>query len=341
VPPTTDEEVQAERQLNDKLQGFFAAETGQSDTAREAPEAEEAPAAEADTTAEAEAETEQPRDEQGRFLPREGETAEQQEERLLAGKYKTTEDLERAYTELQSLHGRSSQELGELRRAMEERLDALQQGQQPQYDYEGLIDEDPAYAVQLAYQQRDEAAFRRAWEAWEEMSPGTPTAWWEATQAREEYRQLAQYVQQGMQPVQQMQAQTEWDQTAAEFAKQHPAADNAAVYTEMQRQAEQYPHMLTVLQTGAPEARLEVLDFLYTKAEKAARDRGSDTLATAQQQQAAQQRDQARAAKLDAGVTTATTAPTERPPIEAWRENFRKVLFDTGTTISSGLTRDE
>ena len=52
------------------------------------------------------------------IIPPEGgtaETAEEAEEKLFAGKYKTTEDLERAYTELQSKLGAQGDELGKLR----------------------------------------------------------------------------------------------------------------------------------------------------------------------------------------------------------------------------------
>jgi hypothetical protein len=129
---------------------------------------------------------ERPRDEQGRFAPVE-ETEEPAEatpeeetpaEQLLAGKYKTPEELERAYTELQSLQGRHSQELGELRKAFDELNEKLDSEpevsmNQPTVDwFDEQLEANPSTAVVWALQNDPSGVlFERGMDAWFEM-PG-------------------------------------------------------------------------------------------------------------------------------------------------------------------------
>lgn len=140
----------------------------------------EQPAETEDTPVEPAAETalvERPRDpETGQFLPK--ETAEEEGERLLAGKYKSPEALEQAYLEAQQLLGSLRNDQGELRSQLQQLTEAVQ-SQQPRsvQDFEALLLSDPQQAALYALTVGDQAAYQRAKDEWNDLSPGTPALW--------------------------------------------------------------------------------------------------------------------------------------------------------------------
>lgn len=163
-----------------------APEEGTTEPAAEAP---------AETTPEPEAEAEAPtteerqRDEKGRFTkaeeaaePEVEETAEEQAERLLAGKFKSPEELERAYTELQSLIGKRLEpedlrdalsKLDDLPDRLAEKLTSYEEDVPAQIDpvwANQQIEEDPA---RFSYWAKDNAPhlLGRAVQAWGEEDP--------------------------------------------------------------------------------------------------------------------------------------------------------------------------
>lgn len=161
----------------DKMLGIEPEPASETETTEPAPEAP----AEAlpEPEAEAEAPKERPRDEQGRFAKAEEEP---QEERLYAGKFKSEEELERAYTELQSLMGKRL-EPEELKEALvglnalpdriAEKLTSYEDEGPVEVDaswFKEQLDEDPA---RLSYWAKDNAPhlLGRAVQAWGEEDP--------------------------------------------------------------------------------------------------------------------------------------------------------------------------
>lgn len=134
--------------------------------------------------------TERPRDpETGQFLP--NETSEESAERLLAGKYKTTEQLEQAYLEAQQLLGSLRSDQGDLRSQLEQ-LTEVVQAQRPQtvQDFESLLQTDPQQAALYALTVGDQQAYQRAKQEWNELAPGAPALWEQNLQMQQQLRDL-------------------------------------------------------------------------------------------------------------------------------------------------------
>lgn len=112
----------------------------------EEPQAQEGPARDPET---------------GQFI-----TAEEAEERLYAGKYKSPEELEQAHYELYQLLARQSEELGQSRKQ------EPQPG--PDYDdddFESIVETRPDMAAQIAVQQQNPYRYEQAIAAWAEINP--------------------------------------------------------------------------------------------------------------------------------------------------------------------------
>ena len=283
---------------DDKLEQQLAAQQ----TAVAEPEAAEA-AESAEPAEPAEAE-ERARDEQGRFAKKdeeapaeeaaaEPETAQETVERLLAGKYKTSEDLERAHLEAQALIDRQGNELGQYRQYLQQLAEQQQRQAQAPSDWDSLIDENPAYAAQLAYQQQNPHAYRAAMEAWEDVSPGTPSVWLQNMQLQAQAAETAQH-----------QQQQQWNESLAQFARENPGID-AIPTEELLAAGQNNPAFLEMIQKSTnPEARLGALRVLYLEAEQA-RGRKSETLVTAAQDIARVQAEATREAKAEAILSSA------------------------------------
>ena len=147
----------------------------------------------------------------GRFLPREAEVftpspepdiAPLQEERLYAGKYRSPEEMERAYLEQQSLQGRQSTEVGELRgqvQALTEFLakrDATPQQWTPPPDPE----ENPEFAARWAVENENGDVYARAMAEWREIDRAAADVYemgvaheYELSQLRNEIEELKQF----------------------------------------------------------------------------------------------------------------------------------------------------
>jgi len=104
-------------------------------------------------------------------------------ETLLAGKYKTQEELERGYLELQDLTARTGTERGEERallQAYAERLAVLeaQSAQTPHRQITpDFIEQNPSQAAQLAYEQGDTVALGNAYQQWTLEDPAAAATW--------------------------------------------------------------------------------------------------------------------------------------------------------------------
>jgi hypothetical protein len=338
VPPITETEVAADQALDSKLEAAFASETAA--TPSDTPAEEEAgpePEVEAEETEEETEETEeepeaQARDEKGRFVPK------SQDPRLATLLEKYDGDVEKALlgaVEAQGLVGRQGQEVGELRRQLEEVQRTLQK---PRYDSSALaqlIEDDPGKATALAYQAGDTATTAAALEAWKDADPFAAALWVTNQQQAEYARQIEERLTTATQPLQERVADQDYKDALTDFARKHPDVDQ---YLEtMGEIAKETPHIIKMLaEDPSVEIKVEAYDYLYTKA----RGRVGDTLASAAQEAAQEDQQAQEAAKQQAAVASATssTETTKKRPVDEWHEQFTSFLKDDSTSLSKGLT---
>lgn len=205
-----------------------------------------------------------PRDpDTGQFLSaeeaerRQAEQAEQ--ERLWAGKYRTPEELERAWHEREQLLGRQGNELGELRRQMADLAEALKRPPAPQLgDIDSLFAENPAKAAERAIAAQDAQAYDRVLREWSEIDPAQAEMY--QTMKQVEYRSW-----QAQQQIEQLSSEQEtarygsametaWQRLQAEI----PDLDQLAAAmqeeaVEAARVAGGEPVYSKLLQSGDPE----------------------------------------------------------------------------------------
>lgn len=272
----------------------------------------EAPAEEADT-AEEEAPEGRQRDEKGRFVAAEPEETQEETpaEKLYAGKYKSIEELERAYSEAEKKIGSQGSEMSELRKAVEELRESFEEDdddyQEPVYDTDTLrtwFDENPSQIPSVAitaHQQGNINLRNQALAAWEDLDP-VSARHYEREFLKDELRREQQQVVQSQSEMRSLSAQV-----AREFAQSHPDMD--ALAPAMREIAAEYPQMARILQTNDRSAQLEYLDFLYTKA----RGRQADTLTQATKEVEARQTEEVDRAIADAQVASAKTANPDTP----------------------------
>jgi hypothetical protein len=218
-------------------------------------------------------------------------------------------DVEKALAaavDAQALVGRQGQELGELRRTVEERMGQVEQtvraATTPQYDPDelaGWFAENPTRIPEVArtaFYQGNDALMDAAIEAWEDV---------DKLGARRFDRDVA-----VARARQEISAESEkrqevaagWNEAAGAFAEAHPDLDKYA--PKMREIAPEYPTLMEILSTGNAEQRVEVLEFLYTKAAGHA----SETLSLVNKDIAREQAREADAAIKEAAVASAATA---------------------------------
>lgn len=293
--------------------------------------------------------SERPRNPDGTFAktePEGEETAAQEAERLYAGRYRSVEELERAVQEKEQFIARQGTELGELRKLSEtlEQLPAhLQEAVKPRpsYDWETLIEDNPAQAAQLALAEGNQFALQRAVEAWDEVAPGAPMVWAQNQQLQQQMQQLQEANQQAVQPLEERFARQQAEQAYASFAQSHPDID--ALTPLMLQIAQETPQLQAWLQ-GSADEQLLVLDHLYLKAKTQTQTRNEGTLASAQAEADAARAMEARAAKENAAVASQTkTADTAQrqatTPAEQFLDGLRQQV-QRRNTIQSGITTD-
>jgi hypothetical protein len=215
-----------------------------------------------------------------------------------------------AAVEAQSLLGRQAQELGEARKANEEWAQwAEYQAQQAQQvaqqsqgisGWEDLIDENPAQATQMAFQQGNRAAYQAAVQAWEELSPGAPQNWYDNQQikgALAAQHQQADYARRenaGMEAVNSV-------------VERYP--DLPDLVDRMVEIAPNYPHEVMALASGNMDVAAPAIESLYLKA----RGLTSDTLANTAQSLARKQTEEEMRVRQEASVATASRTGAEPP----------------------------
>lgn len=268
--------------MTDDFDGYLNEALAEEPVEPAEPEAEAAPETPADDT---------PRDEQGRFTQKE----------LIAGKYKSVEELEKAYEHAQ-------RKLGE----MGQRLGALENQPEPVYDFSQVDDDtyaNPQLAAQhalVAKQQGDALAYERIIQSWGEYDP-LGAARFDARLAAAE--QMAQ-VQPQIQSAQQFAHQNELQSALGAVASRHEDFNQVVGSLDEDRLTEivqgGFPTEVLAGLTGGAASKEAVFETLYrwVKAEQA------DTIARASSDVSASHEAETRQAKQQAAVASATSAPT-------------------------------
>ena len=282
-----------------------------------------------------------PRDDLGRFAAESQETEEPTEaEKLFAGKYKSVEDLERAYQEAASKLGEQGNELGELRKLIDERLPAVDDeedwaepvftpqaaGQMQNLLEAGRYQEAAVYAAQSG----NNLLYDQVLEAWFEEQPRAAANFdtnlkLQAMEAR---------WQQQRQPEVQARVQSEADKAWNNVAKRF--SDLPGLADKVIEAGQRYPDVLRVLQTDSGiEGKERAIEALY----KIAKADSLDTLSQASQEAAQVAADEARRDKADSVVASASNAKREAPKTNV--ERFKQAILDAEElSVQSGLTRE-
>lgn len=248
------------------------------------------------------------------------------EEELILGRFKTADDLAKSYAELEREFGSRNKEWAELKQLREEmqgwreQTDERFQQQTVSMTAPGLIQQhleqgDYRQAADIAAQIPDGGmVYSQVVGQWRQDDPNGADMYLLLQQNQEALaEQRAQHAQ-----VQQTLNEQAMAAAFSEFARSKPDLEQVA--PEMLKAAEESPRILVLLQDPDPQARIEVLDFLYEKAQK----RVSGAVTTAAQQVAEEQALEAAVAKKQAHVAS----PTQRVEAqtksadEQWLEEF-------------------
>lgn len=279
-----------------------------------------------------------PRDEQGRFASQQPDTpdsepepATEEEQALLAGRFKSPEELERGYTELLGKFSERDDEIGELRRIREEYQAAYEQQAQPQQHQQPItqqtvdwLDEQTATNPQAAAywaMQSDPtgALYDRVMTDWYETQPRSAAAF----ERQLEMAQMAQAVDQRITSVAaplEQQAHTN-DFVSAWAAASQQLPDLTEHSEAILEAAQSAPEVLQLLQSGTQQDKQRVIENLYYLA----KGKQATSLNSAAQQMAAQQAQESQAAKDNAFVASSgqRNEPETSSAVDRW---FEEVL---------------
>lgn len=247
---------------------------------------------------------------------------------LLAGKYKSPEELEHAYIELQRTLGSQKNELGELRQALEERIDGLaRQQNQPFYDPDVISQNPGAVAQQIAVnaiqngmEPEQNPAYNQALEDWFDQAPREATNFMLTLERVRFQQQLEERTAPLAQTVQQQQDTA----VLQEFGRQHP--DIGEYATQIEQIAATKPTLSNLLRSPDPQARVEALETLYLLAKAQTPSRATSEALTDHARQTAE--DAARAVQEAAVVTTGNTNQGDPP-----QKDYVDQMFDTWQTL--------
>lgn len=183
---------------------------------------------------------------------------------LLAGKYKTAEELAAGYEELRSKMEEQGNELGQWRQ-WGQQVQAQQQAQPQQAtdmtQVDQVIDQNPAGVAVWAAQNGREDIYQRAISALSDIEPAQAMDIHARKVASEERAQLVQALTPILAPLHQDRERQALHGAWANVRSRLPEFDN---YQEaMIQAAEKAPHLLMPIENGAPAAKEQAIESLY------------------------------------------------------------------------------
>jgi hypothetical protein len=189
-------------------------------------------------------------------------------DRLMAAKgWTDPSQIAEAYEYLESRAGRQGQELGDLRKLVEDKFESLEQQQQrPQVsDWDSLIDDNPARAYQVALQNGDQYHAQAARQAWDDLAPGSPDMYDANRFMYGKISELENRLTETTQPIQQQARENEL--AAAYQTARDKYTDWDAREQAMKQAVEASPFtrslIVNALESGDYDQKVEALDTLY------------------------------------------------------------------------------
>lgn len=191
------------------------------------------------------------------------ETLEQLRERLAAA--------EARLEEKDSFIGRQSTEIGELRQAVEQIQQAQAAPPQPAIAItQDMIDENPAQAVQLAWNQQNEQALAVAFDAWKDEDPFAAASWRtdrllerQALQYQQELAARDQKLETALVPQQAAAEEAAWREAIVSAAETLPGFSAEEAARLLEEVAPQFPDTVARMAQGDMKAKVEGLTLLY------------------------------------------------------------------------------
>lgn len=252
---------------------------------------------------ESEAETpEQPRDEQGRFAPKE----------KILGKFDSQEDLVKSYQELERKLGERGNE--EVQRLAQE-VAQLRQQQVP------INSDDPMQATIAAYERGDQIALQSHFAEWREEDPFAAAAWYSDTRNQARIDQLQQQYEQRFRQVEPVLSRTTNETALQAVASRH--SDFAQFAGNVSEIIANDPYLVEAYSSDDPSRKEWAFETAYEKAKL----RAGDNLTEASTQAQHEQQEAARAAKADAVVASASTSPQTRETGDA-KDRFKESILN-------------
>jgi hypothetical protein len=267
--------------------------------------------------------------ETGQFLPNEPEQP-------FLGTYRTREAAEAGIAEKDRYIEQLRQEKAAYEAWYQQQQAEAQRPRTPA-NFDELLDENPAYAAQLAWQAGDQHAWQQAAQAWDEVAPGAPALFAQNQQLQGQMQQLAQQFQGVAQPVQEQRAQQARVQAWQELSREIPAVMQMPD-DEFLSAAQRNPGWAAVIDNDNATAeqwkqavRTIYLDALHARG---AIQQNIQDVARTQAQEA----EQARADAFHASSTT-TTAQTPASPEQAEAERTQALWAAEQQKWESGWDR--
>ena len=250
-------------------------------------------------------------------------------EALLAGKYKSVEELERAYADMQEVLGRQGSELNALRDVQQEMgllREQLTQPARPSFNSDEMSSyllENPQQIPAAAQQGLDTGnwdLYRSAISAWNDVDPLGAYDFHARVVSAADVNALRAEMAPFLENVQRTSVQHDFESAFETKSREHP--DFAQVINAITDETIQGfpPETLAALQTGDQASKERVLETLYrwVKAEQAG------TLTEAAQSAVRQSVEESRQERQQAVVASAGTSTSREPVtgIDAYRQAF-------------------
>jgi hypothetical protein len=179
------------------------------------------------------------------------------------GRFKSVEELEKAYDEIDRAFGDQGRRYGELQSQLEQQ----QQGQAPQqvpinqdtvdwFD-EQSVDNPQGAAVWAIQNDPSGVLYNRAMDSWYEENPRQASRF----ERQIEMQAMYEYMQQQQQPLQEQAQRQEFVGTWARLKQEMPDLDDHA--DAILKAAQEAPEVLGALRSGTPEAQARTIRNLY------------------------------------------------------------------------------
>lgn len=254
------------------------------------------------------------------------------EDKLYLGRYKTPEDLEIAYSELERKLGEQSSRIGDANRVERElsEIRAQLQAQTPaanSYDLDEVsdwFDNNPMLIPQTAQQameNQDWTLYNAAMEKWHDLAPRQASAFERQYELAALKYELEGKLATTAQPIREEQHKRMAESAVRAAVLEFPEMNDESFAQTMREEAQNAPWLLSAIETGDPSQLEQALRSLALMA----RGRRSGTLVAIAQKDGRQQQRANNEAKQEAAVLSATSAPSREPVngAQAWKDAFR------------------